>query len=46
MDINSLIVYIKTEHIHLDITKNVERRLDTSNYNLDRTLPKGKNGKN
>ena len=28
----SLIVYIKTEEIYKDITKDVEARFDTSNY--------------
>ena len=37
MDTDSFIVYIKTE--------DVETRFDTSNYELDRLLPKGKNKK-
>ena len=36
MDTESLIVYI---------AKDVETRFDTSNYGLDRPLPKGKNKK-
>ena len=32
MDTGSLIVYIKTEEIYKDITKGVETRFDTSNY--------------
>ena len=43
MDIDSFIVYIKTEDICVDIAKEAETRLDTSNYELDRPLPKGKN---
>ena len=34
---------MKTEDIYLDILKDVED--DTSNYELDRPLPKGKNKK-
>ena len=45
MDTESFIVYIKTEHIYLDIAKDCEIRFDTSNYELDRPLPKGKNRK-
>ena len=32
MDTDSFIVYIKTKDICADITKDVEARLDTSNY--------------
>ena len=39
------IVYIKTDHIYKDITQDVETRFDTSNHELDKTLPKGKNKK-
>ena len=42
MDTDSFIVYIKTGDIHKDITDDVETRFDTSNYELDRSLPKGK----
>ena len=35
-------VYIKTDDIYKDIAKDVETRFDTSNYELDRSLPKGK----
>ena len=43
MDTNSLIVYIKTDYIYKDIAEDVESRLDTSNYGLDKPLPKEKN---
>ena len=33
----------KTEDIYVDIVKNVETKFDTSNYELDTPLPKGKN---
>ena len=39
------IVYIKTDDIYTDIEEDVEIRFDTSNYKLDRPLPKGKNKK-
>ena len=40
MDTDSFIVYIKTDDIYKDIAKDVETRVDTSNYELDRPLPK------
>ena len=45
MDTDSVIAYIKTDDIYRDITEDVETRLDTSNYELDRPLAKGKNKK-
>ena len=33
-------IQTKTEGIYLDIVKYVETRFDTSNYQLERTLPK------
>ena len=45
MDIGSFIVYIKTDDIYNDIAEDVETRFDTSNYKLNRPLPKGKNKK-
>ena len=45
MDTDSFIVYIKTNYIFKDIPKDVETRFNTSNYELDRPLPKGKNKK-
>ena len=35
----------KTDDIYKDITEDVEIRFDTSNYELDTLLPKGKNQK-
>ena len=35
----------KTDDIYKDIADDVETRFDTSNYELDRPLPKGKNKK-
>ena len=37
------IVYLKTDDIYKEIAKEVETRFDTSNYELDRPFPKGKN---
>ena len=39
------IVYIKTDNGYKDIEKDVETRFDTSNYELERPSPKGKNKK-
>ena len=39
---DSFIAYIETGDICEDIAEDVERRFDTSNYELDRSLPKGK----
>ena len=46
-DTDSLIIYIKTEDFFEDISNDVERWFDTSNYNENdqRTLPIGKNKK-
>ena len=41
MDTGSFIVHVKTK----DIAKDIETRLDTSNYELDRPLRKRKNKK-
>ena len=45
IDKDSFIVYIKTNDIYKDITEDVKTRFNTSNYKLDRPLPKGKNKK-
>ena len=42
MDTDSFIVYIKADDIYKDIDRDVETRFDTSNYELDRMLAKGK----
>ena len=41
----SFIVYIKTDDIYKGIAEDVETRFDTSNYELDRPLPKEKHKK-
>ena len=45
MDTDSLIMNIKTKDFYKDIAQDVEERFDTSNYDVDRLLPKGKNKK-
>ena len=45
MDTDNLIMNIKTKDFYKDIAKDVEERFDTSNYSVDRPLPKGKNRK-
>ena len=45
MDIDSFIVHAKANDIYKDIAANVETRFGTSNFELDRLLPKGKNKK-
>ena len=39
------IVYIKAEHIYVDIAEDAKTRFDASNCELDRPLPRGKNKK-
>ena len=45
MDTDSFFVYIKTDDIYEDIAEDFETIFDTSNYELDRPLSKGKNKK-
>ena len=45
MDTKSFVVHVKTEDIYKNIAKYIEERSDTSNFELDRPLPKGKNKK-
>ena len=45
MDTDSFIVCIKTQDIYNDIVEDVETSFETSNYKLDRPLPKWKNKK-
>ena len=40
-----MIMYIKTEDFYKDIADDVEKRFDTSNYEVNRQLPTGKNKK-
>ena len=45
MDSDSFIVHIKTDDIYKNIADEVETRFDTSNFEIDRPLPTGKNKK-
>ena len=45
MDTDSFIIYVKTDDIYKDTAEDVETRFYTSNFELDRLLPKGKNKK-
>ena len=45
MDADSFISNIKTEDSYEGITDDVEERFHTSNYEVNRPLPKGKNKK-
>ena len=45
MDKDSFIMNIKTNNFYEDITNDVENRFDTSNYEVNRPLPMGKNKK-
>ena len=45
MDTDSFIMNIKTEDFYKDIANDVAKRFDTSNYEVDRPLPTGKNKK-
>ena len=45
MDTDSFIVHVKADDIYKNITEDVETRFNTSNFELDRPLPKGKKTK-
>ena len=45
MDTNSFVMNIKTNDFYKDIANDVEKRFDTSNYEINRPLPTGKNKK-
>ena len=45
MDTASFIIHIKTENVYKVIADDVEKRLDTSNYEVNRPLPTGKHKK-
>ena len=42
MDTGTFTIYVKIEDIYVDLEEDVETRFDTSSYELDRKLPKGK----
>ena len=43
MDTDSFIMHIKKEDFYEDIANDVEKRFDTSNYEVNRPIPTGKN---
>ena len=45
MDTDSFVMNIKTKDFYKDIANDVEKRFDTSNYEVNRPLPIGKNKK-
>ena len=42
MDTDRFIVYIESDDTYKNIAEDVKTRFDTSNYELDRTLPERK----
>ena len=44
-DTDSFIIYIKTDDVYEDIADDVQKRFDTSNYEVNRPLPTRKNKK-
>ena len=44
-DTDGLVMTIKTKDFYKDIAQDFQERFDTSNYSVDRPLPKGKNKK-
>ena len=45
MDTDSFVMNIKTEDLYKDIANDVDKRFDTSNYEVDTPLPTGNNKK-
>ena len=45
IDMDSFVMNIKTEDFNKDIANDFDKRFDTSNYEVDRPLPTGKNKK-
>ena len=45
MDTDGFIMSIKTNDFYKDISVDVDKRFDTSNYEINRPLPTGKNKK-
>ena len=42
MDTGSFIVHVKTDNIYKDIAEDIKRRFDSSNFDLEIPLSKGK----
>ena len=45
MDKDNFIIHIKTKDVYEDIAVDVEKRFDTSNYEINRSLPTKRNKK-
>ena len=45
LDTDSFIIHIKTKDFYKDIAYDFEKVFDTSNYKVDRPLPRGMNKK-
>ena len=45
MDTDSFVMNIKTKDFYKDISRDVDKRLDTSNYEVNRPLPTRRNKK-
>ena len=45
MDTDSVIIQIRTEDVHEDIADDIEKRLDTPNYEINRQFPTKNNKK-
>ena len=45
MDTDSFSVHLKTDDIYKDIAEDIEKRFDTSSFEIDRPLQIGKNKK-
>ena len=45
MDTDSFIIYLKTDDVYKDTADDVEKKLDTSNHEVNRLLSTGKNKK-
>ena len=45
MDTDRFIIHIKTEDVYKDTPNDVEKRFDTSNYEINIPFPKGRNKK-
>ena len=45
MDTDSVIIQIRTEDVYEDIADDIEKRLDTPNYEINRQFPTKKNKK-
>ena len=45
IDTDSFIIHIKTKDVYENIANDVEKIFDTSNYEVNRSLPTGKNKK-